>query len=146
MAARVALLMAFTGFFAAIWNSDRPPAPAILTASNDRRLPDRPSIVEDIRRPTVVSPVSHGVVISSESDFSDCVLPEGISSGTYRVIDEQGRVGWISLPADDSAESSVAPRTEDVYVSRSPKGRWYFIRIEAAPVMATSPEERPVLR
>lgn len=144
MAARVALLIAFTGFFASIWGSDRPPTPASVTA---QRLPNRPSMIEDIRESLVVSPVSRGLVISSESDFTNCVLPEGLPSGTYRVIDEQGRVGWLSLPADDKAtDRSVTQSAEDVYVRRSPKGRWHFIRIAAAPVIAANPEDQPVRR
>ena len=136
-----------TGFFAAAWSSDQPPTSAVATASNARHLPDQPSVVENIRRPLAISRFSRGVTILSESDFSNCVLPVGIQPGTYRVIHEQGSLVWLTLPSDDAAAGGpVVPQSEDFYISRSPRGRLYFIRIEAAPVIATSPVEPPVHR
>ncbi len=150
MAARVALLMAFTGLFAAAWSSDQPPTAAVVTGANARRPPDRPAIVEDIRRPLSISPVRRGVAVSSEADFSDCVLPEGIQPGRYRVIDEQGSVGWLTLPADTTddvrAGGPVASQSENFYVSQSTRGRLYFIRVEAAQDITAIPAEQPVRR
>ncbi len=133
MAARVFLLIGFTGLFAAAWNSDRPPTAVPKLASNVQRLPERPSVVDEIQRPMIVAQRGDTVAVSSEPDFSHYQLPEGIAAGTYRVIDKEGRVGWISLPARKF--SSASP--QDIYVSDSPQGRWYFIRVESAPVIAT---------
>ena len=139
MAARVFLLIGFTGLFAAAWNSDRPPTAAPKLASKTQRLPERPSVVDEVQRSTQIG---DAVVISSESDFSHCQLPEGIAAGTYRVIDKAGRVGWISLPAGKFGSA----RPKDIYVGDSPQGRWYFIRVESAPVIATRRKGETILR
>ena len=139
MAARVFLLIGFTGLFAAAWNSDRPPTAVPKLASKTQRLPERPPVVDEVQRPTQFS---DAVVISSESDFSHCQLPEGIGAGTYRVIDKAGRVGWVSLPAGKFGSASP----QDIYVGDSRQGRWYFIRVESAPVIATPRAGKTILR
>jgi hypothetical protein len=142
MAARVFLLLVFTGLFAAAWNSDRPPPAAPTLASNTQRLLERPSVVDEVQRPMIVAQLSDAVAISSESDFSYCQLPEGIAAGTYRVIDKAGRVGWVSLPAGKFVSASP----QDIYVNDSPQVRWYFIRVESASVIATPRAGKTILR
>ncbi len=142
MAARVFFLIGFIGLFAAAWNSDRPPTAVPRLASNTQRLPERPSVVDEVQQPMIVAQLGDAVAVSSETDFSHCQLPEGIAAGTYRVIDKKGRVGWISLPAG----KFVSAIPQDIYVSDSPQDRWYFIRVESAPVIATRRAGESVLR
>lgn len=150
MAARVALLLAFTGIFAVAWESDR--SSVTITLAAKVRLPERPPLIQEVRRDPVISQISRGITISSESDFSRCVLPDGILPGTYRVIDEQGAVGWTTIQSGDGSQEDASradkgsQKTVDFFVSQSPKGRWYFIRIEAAPALATPQTDHPILR
>ena len=150
MAARVALLLAFTGIFATAWESDRSPVTTMLAAKP--RLPERPPLIQEARRDPIISQISRGIAISSESNFSRCVIPDGILPGTYRVNDERGSVGWTTIHSGDGSQEDASradkgsQKTADLFVSQSPKGRWYFIRIEAAPSLATPQVDHPVLR
>ena len=136
MAVRVLLLIAFTGLFATTWNSDRPAAAAPLLAADTRHLPDRPAAVESLHRSLIVAEVGRAVSVSAELDVSSVSPPELISPGTYRVVDAQGQVGWMSIPADNSPERA-ATEPQPIYSSESANGRWYFVRVEAAPVIAS---------
>ena len=142
MAVRVLLLIACTGLFASAWSADRPAAAAPQMAAESRQLPERPAVAE---RSLVVAEVGRAVSVSTELDVSLVSPPELIAPGTYRVVDTQGRVGWMSIPADNSPERA-ATEPQPVYSSESASGRWYFIRVEAAPVIASPPEATAVLR
>lgn len=149
MAARVALLLAFTVFFAVAWESDQKAEAKVLAAK--MRLPEKPALAQESRHTIVISEVSHRVVISSESDFSKCALPEGIIPGTYRVVDGKGSVGWVMIPYEvESQEVRADAKSEsknlDFYSSQTSDGRWYFIRAEDAPLIASPRGENSVLR
>lgn len=143
MAVRVLLLMVFTGLFATAWNSDRPEAAARLIAANSRPLPVRPSPDEIDRGTLRVAEVGRTVSISSELDLSIVMPPELIAPGTYRVVDAQGRVGWMSVPVSNSPEyAGIEP--QPIYTNETANGYWYFIRVEAAPVIASPLEANAV--
>jgi hypothetical protein len=154
MAARVALLLAFTSVFALAWESDQQPGERARTlAAAKHRYPVQAVSVHPVSQLVVVSSTSttsFGVTISSESDFSHCVLPEGICPGKYRVVDDRGSVGWVTIATE--RDSAVADPTEtsatksvDFLTSQSSFGRWYFIRVEASAV-ASIPAGRSTLR
>lgn len=145
MAVRVLLLIAVTGLFATAWSSDRPEAAAHRLASDIRPLPDRPSGVENDQRSLIVAEVGRAVSVSAEFDVSVVLLPELISSGTYRVVDAQGRVAWMSIPIDNNPERA-ATEPQPIYSTESAIGRWYFVRVDAAPVIASPPEATAVRR
>lgn len=144
MAVRVLLLITVTGLFATAWSSDHPEASARRLASETRPLPERPSGVENDQRSLVVAEVGRAVSVSAEFDVSVVLLPELISSGTYRVVDAQGRVAWMSIPVDNNPERA-ATEPQPIYSTESAIGRWYFVRVEAAPVIA-SPQEATAVR
>lgn len=144
MAVRVLLLMVFTGLFATAWSSDRPEAAGQLIASDRRPLPLRPSADENDRDMLQVAQVGRTISISSELDLSIVVPPELMAPGTYRVVDAQGRVGWMSVPVSNSPEyAGIEP--QPIYTNETAYGHWYFIRVEAAPVIA-SPLEATAVR
>ena len=146
MAARVLLLITVTGLFATAWSSDRPQAASLQLTATTPALPDRPSDVQSVEHSLVVTEIGHAVSVSVELDTTIVVLPELISSGTYRVVDAQGRVGWLSVPLEnDNSPERAATQPQPVYSSESANGRWYFIRVEAAPVIA-SPQGSPAVR
>lgn len=145
MAVRILLLIACTGLFATAWSSDRPEMATRHLACDICPRPDRPSSVEDDQRALVVAEVSRAVSVSAEFDVSVVLLPELISSGTYRVIDAQGRVAWMSIPVDNNPERA-ATEPQPIYSTESTIGRWYFVRVDAAPVIASPPEATAVRR
>lgn len=145
MAVRVLLLIACTGLFATAWSSDRPEVAIRHLTSEHHPLPDRPSPDESAKRSLVVAEVGRAISVSTELDVSIVLLPELISSGTYRIVDAQGRVGWMSIPADNTPERA-ATEPQPMYSTESTSGRWYFIRVESAPVIASPPEATAVLR
>jgi hypothetical protein len=104
MAVRILLLIVVTGLFATAWNSDRPEAAMRRLASDSRPLPERPASVEIDRDSLMVAEVGHAVSVSAELDVSIVVPPELIAPGTYRVVDAQGRVGWMSIPVNNSPD------------------------------------------
>lgn len=143
MAVRVLLLIVFTGVFATAWSSDRPEAATARLASRNQSLPERPSATDNDHRSIVVAEVGRAVAISAELDVSIVVPPELIAPGTYRVVDAQGRVGWMSIPVSNSPEhAGIEP--QPIYSSETANGHWYFIRVDAAPVIASPPEATPV--
>lgn len=144
MAARMLLLMALTGVFAAAWNSDSPEAATSRMASMTRR-PEFKSVAEEYRQEWKVSEVSQSVMISREFDLSTVSLPDSIASGTYRVVDFLGRVGWMTIPVNDRSPSTIDD-AQPFYSSQSETGRWYFIRVEAAPIIAAPQTDGAVLR
>ena len=145
MAVRILLLIAVTGLFATAWSSDRPESSTRRLASDSHPLPDRPSVAESVQRSLVVAEVGRAVSVSAEFDVSIVLLPELISPGTYRVVDAQGRVAWMSIPVDNNPERA-ATEPQPIYSTESAIGHWYFVRIEAAPVIASPPEATAVRR
>ena len=145
MAVRVLLLIVCTGLFASAWNSDRPAEAAQRLAANTRCLPDRPSAADENQISLVVAEVGRAVSASTEFDVSVVLLPELISPGTYRVVDAQGRVAWMSIPVDNNPERA-ATEPQPVYSTESTIGRWYFVRVEAVLVIASPPEANAVRR
>ena len=136
MAARVTLLLVFTGFFAVAWESDQKAEAKTLAARI--RLPEKPVFVQKSPHEIAVSQVSRGLVVSSESDFSNCVLPEGMVPGTYRVVDGNGAVGWVTIPGQRESLSEEVNDSKrlDIFSNQTAAGRWYFIPVDAAPVIA----------
>ncbi|TXT30043.1 MAG: hypothetical protein FD138_2345 [Planctomycetota bacterium] len=143
MAVRVLLLVVFTGVFATAWSADGPAATTARLASKSQQLPERPSAADNNHRTLVVAEVGRAVAVSTELDVSIVVPPELIASGTYRVVDAQGRVGWMSIPVGSSPEHAGF-EPQPVYSSETANGHWYFIRVEAAPIIASPPEATPV--
>ena len=93
----------------------------------------------------MVSEISQAITISPEFDLAAVSLPERIAPGTYRLVDAQGRVGWITIPAaDQSALTTGEP--EPFYNSQSASGRWYFIRVATAPLIADPQTRDAILR
>ena len=144
MAARVLLLMALTGLFAAAWNSDCPEATSSLQASATSP-PESKTVVGANDQEWMVSEISPTITISREFDPTEVLLPKLIVPGTYRVVDAEGRVGWITVPAGDQSEFTI-DEPEPFYNSQSESGRWYFIRVTTAPLIAAPQTGDAVLR
>ena len=144
MAARVLLLMALTGLFAGAWNSDCPKAVNSLQEFTTRP-PESKTIVGEHGQEWMVSEISQTITISREFDTSSVLLPALITSGTYRVVDAEGRVGWITIPVGDQSAFTI-DEPKPFYSSQSEFGCWYFIRVTAAPLIAAPQTGDAVLR
>ena len=144
MAVRVLLLMALTGMFAAAWNSDCQHA---ATEFNTTTVTSKKSEVTsgESNEELSVSDDGQTITISREFDRFAISLPASIAPGTYRVVDAQGRCGWMTIPVGDALEVSTN-EPESFYTSRSKSGHWYFIRVEAAPIVAAPHTAGAVLR
>ncbi len=145
MAVRILMLIAVTGLFATAWSSDHPVAATRRLAAETRLRPDLPRPVENAQQSLVVAEVGRAVSVSTEFDVSVALLPELISPGTYRVVDVQGRVAWMNIPTDNNPERA-ATEPQPIYSTESTSGRWYFVRVEATPVIASPPEATAVRR
>lgn len=136
MAVRLLLLLAMTGMFATAWSFDRPEAAFQRRAAAVHVLPVRPVVDDSTDRSLTVVEVGQAVSASTELDPEQVVIPELIAPGTYRVVDAAGRVGWMSMPDDNNPERAAC-EAQPFYTSESEAGRWYFVRVEAAPVIAS---------
>lgn len=145
MAVRLLLLLAMTGMFATAWSFDRPEAAFQRRAAAVHVLPVRPVLDDSADRSLKVVEVGQAVSVSTELNLEQVVIPELIAPGTYRVIDAAGRVGWMSMPADNNPERAAC-EPQPFYSTESAVGRWYFVRIESAPVIASPPPATSVRR
>lgn len=144
MAARILLLFAATGLFAAAWDSDRP----LRVATDGDLVPqllNRPAHQGPAVSAVPLSKSSANVAISSEFDPGRMTLPASMAPGTYRVIDARGRVGWLSVPGPENLPTPSHTQPA-VYTSRSDHGDWFFIRIDPAPMIAAPREDSTGLR
>ncbi len=160
MAARVLLLFAFTGLFASAWNSDRPGDLNSGFAVRDQippavveNLQTTDSVAEPIVESTPIDPITSVEPVSAtvsldQLDVSNCRYPDGITPGSYRVVDQRGRTGWLLLTLDDLTSRGMLAGTDsfDMYVSREDHSTYYFIRVEPREVIATAPEGSTILR
>lgn len=143
MAARVLLLFAVTGLFAAAWNSDHPDSATSRLASAPSRA-KLPPHAATARGDLMVSKSIQVAGLSSEFEPSAIPLPTTITAGTYRIVDAQGRVGWITIPAEGRSEVA-AGEPQPLYLSQSETEHWYFIRVQPAPVIA-APQTSDAIR
>ena len=144
MAARVLLLIALTGLFAAAWNSDCPEA-ASSPQTFTTRPPESKAVLGEHGDEWMVSEINQTIAISREFDTSAVLLPTLIAPGTYRVVDAEGRVGWVTIPAGDQSAFAIE-EPAPFYKSQSQSGCWYFIRVAVAPLIAAPQTGDAVLR
>jgi len=144
MAARVLLLMALTGLFAAAWNSDRPSVTSAIQPSALRSMETKVIGRVDAQK-RIDSKPSQSIADSQEFNPSSVTLPVWIAPGTYRVVDTQGRVGWITIPpVRQNAFTTDEP--EPFYASQFESERWYFIRVDPVPLVSVPQKTGTVLR
>ena len=146
MVVRVALLFAFTGLFGTLWSLDQAPKSRTSLATK-RDVQNQQSIIGN----TLGSSRQSQVVLHQENTtdilLSDLDVPESISPGVYRVVDERGRTGWITVsPSSRNTSARVSEDENLVVTSDSSRGRQYFIRIESTRLTTKAPEGSPVLR
>lgn len=134
MVARVTFLVAFACLFGAVWNSDRPQNSTLIAATKNRRAAEHSFGSREIRRSSdVTRPV-------------EIPVPSHLLAGTYRVIDERGRVGWVTVATTKTASGEASNISgEAVTVHQTDSGFLYFIRVDAAQ-LATIPANSPTLR
>ncbi len=131
----------------AVRASDVPTRPVSAIASQPSAAVERPfSIPHSAFRVRSFSPA----VVEETWTESNCPvpLPAGIGSGTYRVVDESGRVARLEIAASTAAApDAVAPVVEpDLYLTTVGMSRWYFIRLRHLSIAeppAVPPPELP---
>ncbi len=134
MVSRVTLLLLVTGLFAGMWSGDR-----AGERSADERLLARKAASSVVAgqpggRQTAVRPVTPH---RSERSLSSIPLPQGITAGTYLIVDGRGRTetrvvrAAEAFPVDKVTSGEVTGHVaSDQYTVRVGRDRWHFIRLE----------------
>jgi hypothetical protein len=138
---RLLLLVVATGLFVRVWTANDRPRPRARL-----RAPDRISAMLIGPHPDSASrrdsTPAVAVSMTTQTDRSagemwtsgDCPipLPAGLSAGSYRVVNDSGRVARLEIaPSSETnlnAGTSVA--NPEFYVLADGSRRWYFIRLE----------------
>lgn len=145
---RLLLLVVATGIFVRVWMADRQRPRAHV------RIPDRISITGIGPQPgstaraqsinAVPASVSKELIRPAEEYWTvnDCPisLPAGIGAGSYRVIDDTGRVARLEISAPITPISNAAPTVvnPEFFMLGDSSRRWYFIRLRES--VASQPD------
>jgi hypothetical protein len=140
---RLLLLAVVIGLFARVWTvNDRsgvrpvtrhtvvvtravePPARAIAVAATVAA-----TAVSD-RQP--VETVANGEERWTTSD-APIALPRGLAGGTYRVVNDAGRVAILTVTEAAVDESPAARARSEMFVLTVGQDRWYVIRLRGTP-------------
>jgi hypothetical protein len=148
---RLLLLAVVTGLFMRIWSETgarhaadhlsrvrHPPVTASLPITAPE-APDQSALAE---RQVAVAPRLVDPSVQPEEwthHTAPFALPKGLSAGTWRVVDDTGRVARLELPVSDFPVDQL--QTE-LHASTIDGQRWYFIRLNSPERIASG---RPVL-
>lgn len=147
---RLLLLAVVIGLFARVWTVNdrsgvRPvtrhnvvatravgsPAPAIVIAAtpvSDHKTVETAATGEE-RWTTVDAPIT---------------LPRGLAAGTFRVVNDAGRVAILTVTGAAVADSRTAETGSEMLVLTIGQDRWYFIRLRGTPEPLPRQAERPI--
>ena len=136
MASRVTLLLLVTGLFAGMWSGDR----AGERSANERLLARKAAssevVLQSGGRPnqTIARAVTRH---RDERSLSSIPLPNGITVGTYLIVDGRGRTearvvtSAEAIPSEEVTSGEVTGHAAaDQYMVRVGRDRWHFIRLE----------------
>jgi hypothetical protein len=137
---RLLLLVVATGVFVRVWsaNDQSRSRPVMRTQSQTAvACPPNPEPVTS-GTAAMYQPVSATVSVAATAEeawtVADCPipLPAGITAGSYRVVDDTGRVARIEIGMSDSPVADVNLREVPAgfHVSSVGARRWYFIRLQ----------------
>lgn len=137
MASRVALLILVTGLFAVMWSGDQPdliaavdrPAKVLIGTGPGNQ---RDCVAESSRSVADCAlQVSESIALSTDQRLN-APLPDGISEGTFLVVDQSGRteVRVVSRCQVISDESLAASLVKNHYVVEEGRLRWHYVRLD----------------
>ena len=144
------LLVVASGLFVRLWSTNdrqRPPAVGRTPNRVASTMPPPQPIAADRDIPAhVVSTISRGDSSQEEvwtAATCPIPLPAGIDAGTFRVVDDTGRVARLVLSERESVEVA-GPQTgaADLQTMTLDSRRWYFIRLQT-PVARTTDTGAP---
>jgi hypothetical protein len=137
---RLLLLVVATGLFVRVWTANDRARPRAHLRTPDRNsgmvtgpYPDCIGRLDKV--PTVAVPVTKESVRYVEESWTanDCPipLPVGVAPGSYRVVDDTGRVAHLEVasPDDINQTASALVANPEFYVLADASSRWYFIRL-----------------
>jgi hypothetical protein len=139
---RLILLVIATGLFIHVWTTnDRSSRPRSRTVSKTRisaqhsTSPPNPVPTAPVRavssQPDLV--VSSRIVPLEETwTETTCPieLPAGITSGTYRVVDDSGRVARLEIGGADFGPRETISTQSESYIMTAGARWWYFVRLQ----------------
>jgi hypothetical protein len=149
MNGRLLLLVVAMGLFVRVWTANDRPRPRARFRTSDRISgmvtgPHPDSVVGGDSVPTVAVSVTKESMRFAEEDWTEnncpISLPAGIAAGSYRVVDDTGRVAHLevapSAAVSQNVRASVA--NPEFYVLADGASRWYFVRLRES--VASEPE------
>ncbi len=138
------LLVVATGLFVRLWGTnDRQRPPAVWRTPNRAAStlpPPQPVAAGRDTLAQVVSTTSFGN--SSQEEVwtaANCPipLPAGMDAGTFRVVDDTGRVARLVLVEPVAAVVGSLSGSADIQTMSVNSRRWYFIRLQTPVARAT---------
>ena len=144
---RLLLLVVATGAFVRVWsaNDQSRSRPVMRTQSQAAvACPPNPKPVASgtaaMHQP-VSATVSVAVTDEEAWTVADCPipLPAGITAGSYRVVDDTGRVARLEVAAalGSVADASRREVSADFHLTSIGGRRWYFIRLQTPIALET---------
>tara|TARA_R110002072_G_scaffold303099_1_gene493405 strand:- start:107659 stop:108156 length:498 start_codon:yes stop_codon:yes gene_type:complete len=135
-AARVGVLFVAVALFAAMWESDSPPAEAsdnhwlarragalTIDAAGNEPAESVNQTRDQIKAQPVFEPVSHPAVITQPYP-----MPVGIAPGEYRVVDSRGMTETLNVSAE-MVSMQKFDENRDQYIIENGDRKIFFIRI-----------------
>jgi hypothetical protein len=143
------LLVVATGLFARVWTANDRPRPRAHFRTPDRISamvigPHPNAVGRRDSAATIAVSVTTETVRSTEEIWTanDCPipLPVGVAAGSYRVVDDMGRVARLEVASSAAVDknASAAVANPEMYVVADGSRRWYFIRLQE--LLASQPE------
>ncbi|MCY2963686.1 MAG: hypothetical protein NT069_08570 [Planctomycetota bacterium] len=161
---RLLLLAVVTGLFMRLWTSvDRGrvtenagrshqsvPAETVVADSQSLQIESAPPVSTVTARGSEVSTVVSEVVsrpVDRDENWTEqsapIPLPPALTAGSWRVVDDTGRVARLEINRQD--EAMIASQDEEFHATQINGRRWYFIRLNSAERIAATVTP-PVIR
>ena len=138
------LLVVAAGLFTRLWSTNDRPRPPAVWRTPSRAVstmpPPQPVAADcDIPLHTVSTTKSAEATHEEVWTAANCPipLPAGMDAGTFRVVDDTGRVARLVLTSPVPAvDADALPGSDDIQTLTVDSRRWYFIRLQS-PVART---------
>lgn len=142
---RLLLLVVATGLFVRVWSaSDHTRSRPVIRTQSRAAVACPPNPAPATPAPAVMhQPVSATRSVSPAPEEiwtpADCpiLVPAGMTAGSYRVVDDTGRVARLEIASAGGTASGTDVREvpADFHMTSAGARRWYFIRLQTPVAM-----------
>ncbi len=149
---RLLLLVAVTLVYVRVWTANDRPRPSAPSRPRSQftysAWPPSPGPAYplcEVSSVSVAGPATSPIEEFWTAENCPILLPAGITSGAYRVVDDSGRVARLEIAALSPAENATRPVVQPEFsMTTNGSRRWYFIRLQT-PIVEPSVAETPVV-